>query len=561
MFRLNRSLKPLCIAAAGALIAAAFAGCAQSGTEEKPREYVSAESPIVRSFEPYKAPQSLKSGANKVTSPVTPKHIIYENGIVLHDAEVDMSDEASEASDAEGLHFKEGNIRYYVVDGLKDKEVQKKINDTIYNTAMELYNAKLPPYRGIRTADFSPYELQKNVYIRECANFSNVLSLVVEASVYGNYDEGENYGSIDVVEVMPLNFDLRTGEQFSLSDVFADDVDYKEIINGLIADYLAKNNISAGDSPSEALMYDYGSNLSLVTPFRGISDDVKFSVNEYCVELIFDYNTPEFDTSYSNGMYSGWSPAYYSVAFNLPEVSQAAAIFSRFDTEENIYENERTVEFAVSNYPVKTTDEYYSPSDVGFDDGDYQYTNVDLYASIPAEIENETLSALINERYEAAKDETRTLAQELFSRYSGSQITMDRGYNVTRYGKFLLENDSLYADAYYYSENGDGRKLYSESYHTEKLYSEETGREVELSELFKEGVDYKTLLLEGIKKQELEWSDELKDDSYYLEVIENGDFSIYQEGISLTYKRSEDWEDYYSVRFKDIGLENLTVFE
>jgi hypothetical protein len=53
MFRLNRSLKPLCIAAAGALIAAAFAGCAQSGTEEKPREYVSAESPIVRSFEAY----------------------------------------------------------------------------------------------------------------------------------------------------------------------------------------------------------------------------------------------------------------------------------------------------------------------------------------------------------------------------------------------------------------------------------------------------------------------------------------------------------------------------
>ena len=54
MFRLHKSIKPLAAALAGALILAALFGCAQSNGKEQ-REYVSIESPIIRSAAPYKA--------------------------------------------------------------------------------------------------------------------------------------------------------------------------------------------------------------------------------------------------------------------------------------------------------------------------------------------------------------------------------------------------------------------------------------------------------------------------------------------------------------------------
>ena len=401
MFRLHSLKKSLCAAIAGALIALAFAGCAQSGDTDAEREYVPAESPIIRSFTPYKAPPSIKAGAREVKSPVTPKSIIYENGIVLRQVEIDMSDDKSASfdTDAEGgetaekLNVTGGSINYFIVDGLIDKDVEKKINDTIYDTVMGLYYEKLPPYRGIRSFDFSNFTFEKNIYTRECGNFSNILSLVVTLNVYGTINDG-GYDSIYISDFVPLNFDLRTGEQFPLSDMFADNVDYKELVNAQIADSIVKNNLSADNrSTDNDYYYFYDAEYSLISPFKGISDDQKFAVSEYCIDLYFDYNTPEFDTCTSYDSYMSYSPAYFTIPYSKPEISEAVAVFDRFDTDEVITENPGKRVFSVSNYPVKTMSNYYSPEDLGFADEDYQYTTIDAYASVPVDINNETLSA------------------------------------------------------------------------------------------------------------------------------------------------------------------------
>ncbi|MBQ3378925.1 MAG: hypothetical protein IJG50_03565 [Clostridia bacterium] len=564
MFRLHKSIKPLAAALAGALILAALFGCAQSNGKEQ-REYVSIESPIIRSAAPYKAPASLKDGANKVTVPVTPERIIYTNGLVLNQADVEMDESAQKAdgssSETGALVFSEGRIHYYIASGLLDKEVETKINDTIYDTVLELYNAKLPPYRGIRAVDFSRYTFEKEVYVRECANFSNILSLLVTLNVYGSYEDDDVYDSVFIGDAVPLNFDLRTGEQFPLSDMFADDADYKEIINAQIADYLAKNNMSAGDGPGEGEFYEYDSNLSLVYPFKGISDDMKFSVSEYGIELIFDYNTPEFDTSYYYEAYKSFNPAYFNISYSEPEVSEAIGVFSRFETQDSIYENTRAEEFIVSNYPVKSTDAYYSPNDLGFNDEDYQYTNVNMYASIPCDISDDALSDMINEKYDAADETVRTLAEELFSKYRGSTVMLNVSYSVTRYGKYLLENDSRYVEVYTYDDDYNGNQELFDVHNNQALYDETTGSAVELSDLFKDGVDYKALLVEKIKEEQSQWDNELKDDEYYLEAIEKGQFNLYQEGLTISYERNAEWGDYYSISFEALGRENLTIFD
>ncbi len=562
MFRLHNSVKPLCGALAGALVFAALFGCAQSN-EGGQREYVSAESPLIRSASAYEAPASLRDGANKVIAPVTPARTVYSNGLTFHQADVDMTDDAPQSENAQtgnsqSLKITGGNIHYVIVDGLLDEDVEKKINNTIYDTVLGLYNAKLPPYRGIRTVDFSRYTFEKEVYVRECANFSNILSLLVTLNVYGSHEDDDDYDSVYVVDAVPLNFDLRTGEQFPLSDMFADNADYKDVINAQIADYLAKNNMSAGDGPGEGEFYEYESNLSLVSPFKGISDDMKFTVDSYGVELIFDYDTPEFNTSYAFDYYKNFSPAYFYVRYSVPEVSQSIGVFERFETDNSLYENKRTPTFEVSNYPVKSKSAFFSPSDFGFDDDDYQYYTVDLYENIPVEIENGELSEMMNEKYDAAEEKLRGFAADAFGNYPGCYVMISTGYNVTRYGKYLLEVESIYGEVY----DGEGsEQKYFENGAVQTLYDETTGRAVELSDLFKDGVDHKALLVEKIKDEQAQWSDELKDDEYYLEAVEKGQFSLYQEGLSISYERSDDWEDYYSVSFEELGRENLTIFD
>ena len=154
------------------------------------------------------------------------------------------------------------------------------------------------------------------------------------------------------------------------------------------------------------------------------------------------------------------------------------------------------------------------------------------------------------------------MAGDLLSEYKGDDIMISVNYNVTRYGKYLLENDSLYAEVYSFDQDGNGGREFYDNHSIRTLYDEKTGQKVELSDLFREGVDYRTLLLREIKKSESQWTDELKSDEYYLEAIDQGSFDIFSEGISITYEiPDEERYNYYSVTFDNLGVENLTIFD
>ncbi len=135
--------------------------------------------------------------------------------------------------------------------GLKDMDVEDKINQAIIDTYDELRASDVPPYRGIRSylgPEPEPEEMEWyncGTYSMECnsyANFNNILSVgVFKSSTYKAPDGDDNLTYVS--DMRTLNFDLNTGEQIALEDLFCDDVDGLAILSDYIGELILDHNL------------------------------------------------------------------------------------------------------------------------------------------------------------------------------------------------------------------------------------------------------------------------------------------------------------------------------
>ena len=107
------------------------------------------------------------------------------------------------------------SMKVYKISGLKDKTIEKKINDDILNVQKE-YIDKLCQNEGIE--DFS-FWAAEGLY--SCANFGNVVSMSVRFS----YNIGDCYYNDNI----GFNYDLVSGNRLSLSDLFTEDTSIKDL--------------------------------------------------------------------------------------------------------------------------------------------------------------------------------------------------------------------------------------------------------------------------------------------------------------------------------------------
>lgn len=164
-------------------------------------------------------------------------------------------------------------LRYPVVSGLPDKDVERRINQRIQDLI----------YQMIRDEGFVE-DLTKtftgNYKIR--VNKNGVLSLSVE--MY-SYAEGAAHG---LTVVKSLTFDLKTGRVYRLRDLFRLNSNYRAIISDFI-----KQEIKAKDVP-------------LIAPFTVISEDEDFYLTENALVIYFQlyeytpyaFGIPEFAIPY-----------------------------------------------------------------------------------------------------------------------------------------------------------------------------------------------------------------------------------------------------------------------
>lgn len=207
------------------------------------------------------------------------------------------------------------NASYSQISGLKNKEIEEKINKEIYEE-IEKICKQYENDDKCKRADVSAMVI---------GNFSDVLSL--DVSVYAEYQETENSGIETKYYYDGLNYILETGEKIKFNELFLDDTSIKSIISKVAYESLAYDYLYEG----RANEYEY---------FDGNMDNVDYSdIEDKLFKIMSEYNLNndiKFNFSATNInmiLDSRWIPIV------TEDIREDIAIFSRFLADESLYEN------------------------------------------------------------------------------------------------------------------------------------------------------------------------------------------------------------------------------
>lgn len=216
----------------------------------------------------------------------------------------------------------ESIVEFIQIDGLKDKDIQKKINDKLKDTA------------------YSARKNNSNVSSWENSSFSNVLSITYSTNKSNDKDfENKKIG---------LNIDLTTGKEIPFEKVFISSAP----INSYIAEGLYKSlswnqldqiNRNAQDDYEETYdMKEYDAKdfednvLKVIKIYEKNKDNLQYSISEDSVTI---YNIiPEdiINTEY-----------YRDIEIKFLEKINDIAIYKRYITDKSIFEDDSLAKEAV----------------------------------------------------------------------------------------------------------------------------------------------------------------------------------------------------------------------
>jgi len=413
-------------------------------------------------------------------------------------------------------------LNYFQISGIKDKEIENKINAQIKelydNMVKYIEEDILPPYRGIENAFKDMKREYYRLDIEPMFNHNNILSICADlfvrfdktnANVYRNYksnyygyDGSEPINSYSIYET--LNFDLNTGNTFLLEDVFTNDADGLSIVNKAIINSIEMKRLD------NDFIYDfYGeSPFELVKRYEGISSGQKFYIDDLGIQVVIDYNNPEFNV--------GFRPAVVNIPFFSTDLN--IAILKRFyNKDKAIYENKPT-EMELLNEPYSNIIAYGGSFEIN---GKYYYENIKKHKSIGTKFDY-----LIQSMRENFKNKDNP------SEYNYLYI------NAYRVGSYVFIN-------YYDNENIN-------------LVFKITGEPIELRDIFVEGFDYLSLIKMGFEKYISEDNENKEVD---IEELKDK-LSFTLDSGSIYFNAETDYIYYhYGIPFEEIGYENLRIFE
>ncbi|BDR70234.1 hypothetical protein K144313037_16460 [Clostridium tetani] len=121
-----------------------------------------------------------------------------------------------------------------LINGLKDKEIETKINKIIENRAMDFKKDIENMAKEAKKENALTNSYQAILKFKTSFNKNNILSLTMCFYEYTGGAHGLGYNE-------SLNVDLNTGEEIYLKDLFHNKKDYKNIINDFIRNDMTKN--------------------------------------------------------------------------------------------------------------------------------------------------------------------------------------------------------------------------------------------------------------------------------------------------------------------------------
>lgn len=414
--------------------------------------------------------------------------------------------------------------RTITISGLSDKKVEQSINEKLGIIYKQTLEGDIPPYRGIRKMVTSSSKLTANTLDSNMSfNYNNVASI----TIYGNrtYD---NYNYVGLMN--SYNVDLNTGLEITLKDIFADDVDYKKIINDIILEKIMKSNASEEDYFSME-----GSGLKLVAPFKGISDDQKFFLMQGGLVLIFDYANPEFET----GLYAA------TVLINFQEFGDSVAITERFyDPSINIFDGNKAPVF-----------EFISSANLNWQQKQKSETigKINTYQTISYSSDMPEQAIIMAESLYPIALSTFAELEALIDPAIDAYSSLEQYVWASTYGQYttVSKNTSMYYNNLWKTN-------------TENYCFDANGKRVELADIFIQGFDYKARVMSGLKNAIKQTNAPATYDaeSLYNSLqfsINSGDLSFTTEAVK--FDESSNSPIYFALTYEEIGCENLTIFK
>ncbi len=495
---------------------------------------------------------------------------LFEKGILIKN---NLSLRIIQAEAPEGC-----SAKYFEIDGLENKEIQKKINRRIESLSEKMCRMEfLPSYRGIslKMKQYGSMKRAYHVYFFPVFNSNNILS--VSASCYVWFSAEDNSNDFVYSYDMPMTFDLSTGEELTLRDLFKPEANYMELINREIDRCL----LTAGFDGEQT---EYGEHCDLITvaPFKGIKPQQKFLLSEDGdIRLYFDYETPEFYTAYCSCLLTLDSGNLGSAFTNYRVAGESLS---------DLYSNKKTDCFFVSDFGNNSNERIDNSGSQNTFYLRYKYLD-NTPDAVLRQVESITydekqIPISVNKIKSRAakklgkKKKNITLSRTVYTYPSNARTS--GYYSFTRHADYTAGSDDAWTAA-----NPDPEYL-TVVYNTAYCFDRD-GNTVALDSLFNDPEKVDELLIraipENVKRSVNESSSgiSLTDEqlaSLTEQLLPNIDgFALGQESFTFSYDLSDDElsnfimktlglnEQDYSVKlgfcgaaYRDIGCENLSFF-
>lgn len=488
------------------------------------------------------------------------------------------------------------------ISGLKNKEVENKINNDIRERIISKFNENLNKYTQVGHIDSYAYTR---------ANFANVISIEISLS----YQENGEYKD----EYIFLNYELINGERLKFEDLFVENVDMYEMLRKAFYKVLASNSVNA--SFWSHPYYDKESGEWKLNVYEGYDEENEtaiFNETDYIPELsehdvnkmlkaFMNKNEKEFYfTPMAIYIEANKEAEYYYERFveiNLIDTAKDSVIYDKYLTEENLYENSN---IGFKNIWTCTDIELVEYYDCGFAEDNLYYEIVldhryELSEDYPYEEAIQILKDRDIEKANKKLEEYKQIARNnpskfyivmidpyvvydynLFSGYSNDEKyynLISNGINIL-VGCVDIENkenvvkDMIHFARDFGSVGYSGNFLYSyefedvyggtivlnkPGYQDDKLYDARTLLERNSVEsIFKKNVDYISVLEAEVKEDFDRYSSD-KTQEEIDEIMRKATFVLSDSSIELD---GYDWNGVVpSIQFYDIDSKLVTLYE
>ncbi len=429
-----------------------------------------------------------------------------------------------------------------LIGGLIDQGVEDTINNRLAETYTRLEEGTIPPYRGI-------YQLiprgtpvaQVEIFAHPTFNFEQILSVTVNGNLMYDLaaeerqDDAADAGqgsdpyllepvSAGVIEC--LNFDLKSGREILLPELFADPQSAMKLINDAVADILVNESYDPEG-------YYYSAPIP-ASPFKGLEVNQKYYLTEFGIYLVIDYLNPGFDVIYY--------PAQIYLPFTL--FDGKLALDERFAADASMLYTEP----GRTGYQLVYRDARPGSNPVS-------YTEIEQSGDIEIYINThhpDRLPDSIMERIIEAKEEVNNVVAGIKTHPPAA----DSSGEVNRYYEYTLVVNckgpyyTLRESIFSHGLEPDFFQIYYQAY-------TEEGIPLKLEDCFKAGYDYQKEIYSAYLEQHAVLGPEPPVSIEQL--FEQISFNLESTGLEFILSGQQVYNTYF-IHYQEFGFENLAIF-